>query len=81
MDPATPTNDGIPAIEDLHPGTRVICAGQWHGVVVFNSITAEYSDECPASVWQGHRPGFMVRYTEVGLVFQEEPDEDLTIVR
>jgi len=80
MEAATPTNDGIPAIADLHPGTCVTC-GQWHGVVVFNSIIAEFSEEFPASVWQDHRLGFMVSYAEVGLVFQEQPDEDLTIVR
>ena len=40
MEAALPTNDGIPAIEDLHPGTHVTYAGQWHGVVVFNRTTS-----------------------------------------
>lgn len=62
-------------IEQLRPGVRVTCAGQWSGVVVFNATLGLFSEAFPREQWSFAGPGFMVRYDEVGLVFEQEPDD------
>ena len=76
-------NDGraTPDIRTFHPGSRIVCAGKWHGVVVFNTVTDEYAPDYRREDWQGCGQGIMVLYEEIGLVFEGEPDEDYEIVK
>ena len=69
-------DDRIPDITEFYPGIRVVCAGKWHGVVVFNTVLDQYAVGYEREDWQDQGAGFMILYDEVGLVFERAPNED-----
>jgi hypothetical protein len=62
-------------IEDLKPGTRILCGEERHGVVLFNNTCGYYTAEYPQESWGYLGDGFMAEYIEAGLVYQEDTSE------
>jgi hypothetical protein len=67
-------------ITELKPGVKVTDS-VWHGIVVFNNSINEYLQDYPRAEWAYQGPGFMVLYDEVGLVFYETVNEEISIIQ
>jgi len=64
---------------DIRIGDRIRWAGS-AGTVVFVIDTRSYSPEFPEQEWSYLGSGFMVDVEGVGLIHEDEADEDLKLV-
>ena len=55
--------------------------GDFSGKIVFVNPSNQYSNGYPKENWNYLKNGFGVETKKNGLIFQEEPDEDLVLIK
>ncbi len=66
--------------EEIRVGDHVAC-GDWRGVVKFVLASQSFAEGFDPSHWSYLGRGFMVEYDQAGLVFSDEADEDVTLLK